>query len=80
MSLYQHHRLILWIDLYPVESHFRKNALVKLLYQLSVLQIIIYGGIFLFMHDVRGAVIALAACSVFILLFMNGYVKRKLAM
>ena len=80
MSLYQHHRLILWIDLYPVENHFRKNALVKLLYQLSVLQIIIYGGIFLFMHDVRGAVIALAACSVFILLFMNGYVKRKLAM
>ncbi|PAV29291.1 ABC transporter permease [Virgibacillus profundi] len=78
MTLYQHHRTIMWLDLYPVESSIRQKAVVKLLFQLTFLQAVLFSLLFLVMQAYLGFVIALAAGIAFNYLFINGYVKRKL--
>src|SRR5699024_3758123 len=47
MTLYNHHRTVMWLDLYPVEKTVRQQALLKLLLQLAVLQSILFAFIFL---------------------------------
>ncbi|MBP1968987.1 ABC-2 type transport system permease protein [Virgibacillus natechei] len=78
MTLYHHHRTIMWLDLYPVNDTLRYNALLKFLFELTLLQTILYSLLFLVMQDYVGFVIALASGTAFTFLFINGYVRRKL--
>lgn len=79
MTIYQHHRTVIWLDIYPVSIQERKQAVLKWLYQLTFTQIIIFALLFLVIGDYLGAVITLAAGALFTYLFIAGYVKRKLA-
>ncbi|MEN2767711.1 ABC transporter permease [Ornithinibacillus xuwenensis] len=79
MTLYQHHRTIIWLDLYPVEIEHRRSALLKWLFQLAFLQLFIFSIIFLFIQAYLGFAITLGAGLVFTYGFINGYVKQKLA-
>lgn len=79
MTLYEHHRTITWLDLYPVEVKDRRKAMLKIIYQLSFLQTVIYALLFLAGGAYLGFGLALLAGSVFTLLFVNGYVKGKFA-
>ncbi|MFD1850010.1 ABC transporter permease [Oceanobacillus bengalensis] len=77
MTLYHHHRTNMWIDLYPVELDRRKEAIVKLLYQLGFIQIILFSLLILLTQEYIGFIVALAGGLVFNVAFINGYVKRK---
>lgn len=78
MTLYQHHRTVMWLDLYPVDFRWRKDALVKIIYQLTLLQAILFALLFLIMQLYAGFLIALVAGIAFTFVFINGYIKRKL--
>ncbi|WP_047982496.1 ABC transporter permease [Ornithinibacillus contaminans] len=78
MTLYQHHRVIMWLDLYPVEKESRKRALMKWLYQLAIVQTILFSIVFLIIQSYLGFVSTLAAGLLFSYVFINGYVKQKL--
>lgn len=78
MTLYQHHRTILWLDLYPVSLQIRQQSLLKLLLQLSIVQVILFTAVFIVMGIYIGAMITFAGGIIFSWLFVDGYVKRKL--
>lgn len=78
MTLYQHHRTTMWLDIYPVGKDFRQQALIKLLYQLTLFQTVLFSLLFLIMQEYAGFIIALVSGTVFTFLFINGYVKHKL--
>ncbi len=78
MTLYHHHRTVVWLDLYPVDLSWRKEALVKIIYQLTIFQAILFALLFLVMQLYLGFIIALVAGVLFTVGFMNGYIKRKL--
>lgn len=79
MALYQHHRTIMWIDLYPIVQKIRQQSLLKLLLQLSILQTGLFSIVFLVIGEYLGAIAAFIGGSLFAVLFIQGYVKQKLA-
>ncbi|MFC3040677.1 ABC transporter permease [Virgibacillus xinjiangensis] len=78
MALYQHHRTMMWLDIYPVEVELRRQAVVKLLYQLTLGQVILFSLLFLAQQEYTGFVLTLVGGGLFTYLFMNGYVKKKI--
>ena len=78
MTLYNHHRTIMWLDLYPVEAAVRQNALLKWLFQLTLIQAILFAVLFLVIQSYIGFLIAIVGGIIFNFLFINGYVKKKL--
>lgn len=79
MTLYQHHRTVMWLDLYPVDISIRRKALTKLLFQLTLVQTILFSLLFLVMQVYLGFIVAFAGGVLFNYLFINGYVKKKIA-
>jgi len=78
MSLYQHHRTVMWLDIYPVELSVRKKALIKWLIQLGLLQAFLFSLLFIVLKLYLGFVLALVGGIAFVYLFVHGYVKTKL--
>jgi|SRR5690625_836591 len=78
MTLYHHYRTNMWLDIYPVHPSFRKQAIIKWLFQLTLIQVIIFSIIFLSIQAFVGFITVLVAGTIFNYLFTNGYVKRKL--
>lgn len=78
MTIYQHHRTNIWLDIYPVEAKPKQQAVMKLLYQLSIGQAVIFSLVFLFTQAYIGFAITLLGGILFNFLFINGYVKAKL--
>lgn len=78
MALFQHHRTIMWIDIYPVDTSIRQKALLKWLMQLAVIQTIIYVIILLLGMYMIAAAMVLVAGLLFSYIFIQGYGKRRL--
>ncbi|MFZ3580256.1 ABC transporter permease [Virgibacillus sp. DJP39] len=78
MTLYHHHRTIMWLDLYPVDHKWRRQAVLNWLLQLGIVQTIIFAVVFLPLQEYTGAAITLVGGLLFNYLFINGYVKSKL--
>lgn len=78
MTLYQHHRTIMWLDIYPVEKLDRQRAMTKIIYQLSLVQTILFALLFVFMQEYLGFILAIVFGVLFTVVFVNGYVKKKL--
>lgn len=78
MTLWNHHRTIAWLDLYPISVEPRKRALLNWLLQLMIIQTVIFGVLFALMGNYLGLVIVLSIGSLFSILFVYGYVKKKL--
>jgi ABC-2 type transport system permease protein len=79
MTLYQHHRTIMWLDIYPVEVEYRKHALIKWIVQLAIIQTVLYAVVFLLTQIYIGSLVTLVGGILFTYLFTNGYIKRKIA-
>ncbi|GAA0596212.1 ABC transporter permease EcsB [Virgibacillus siamensis] len=79
ITLYHHHRTVMWLDLYPVALKVRQQSLLKLLFQLTLLQTIIFTVLLLGMGEWLGALLVLAAGITFNYIFQNRYVKKKIA-
>ncbi|MGJ9459332.1 ABC transporter permease [Oceanobacillus sp. CF4.6] len=78
MTLYQHHRTNMWLDLYPVDNIYRKEAVLKIIYQLSGIQVLIFSLLFLLLGEFVGFILAFAAGVLFTVTFVNGYIKSRL--
>src|SRR5690625_483746 len=78
VTLYDHYRTIVWIDLYPVVKKLRQESLINLLFQLSVVKTIIFAILFIVTKHFLGFLLALAAGLIFSFLFIKGYLNRKI--
>ncbi|CQR47035.1 Bacterial ABC transporter protein EcsB [Paraliobacillus sp. PM-2] len=78
MTIWHHHRTILWIEIYPISHVLRQQAVVKLLQQLLILQTLLFAGVFVIHQNIVGAFVMLAGGLLFTMLFLHGYVKKKL--
>ncbi|MDC3413756.1 ABC transporter permease [Aquibacillus sp. 3ASR75-11] len=78
MTLWQHHRTVAWLDLYPIHIKSRQAALIKWLFQLMLVQTFLFGLLFLLMKLFTGLVIVWLAGALFSYLFIHGYVKKSL--
>lgn len=78
MTLYQHHRTVIWLDLYPVDGKWRQRALVKWLFSLMGMQTVLFTIVMLVQSAFTGAGVVLAGGFVFNYVFIKGYVERKL--
>ncbi|TMN23035.1 ABC transporter permease [Lentibacillus cibarius] len=78
VTLYYHHRTVMWLDLYPVSLDVRQRSLVKLLYSLALIQTVLYTILFVVMQEWIGALAMIAIGMLFIFAFIRGYVYRKI--
>lgn len=78
ITLYQHYRTNIWLDLYPIKIEERRRAVTKWLFQLTFLQTALYAITFLVMQSYVGFLLILVGGTLFNLFFMNGYVKQRL--
>ncbi|UOQ43502.1 ABC transporter permease [Halobacillus salinarum] len=78
MTLWNHHRTIVWLDLYPLKGEWRETALLKLLRQLLFFQTFLFGLIFVFQWNLLGLLFVWGGGVLFSAAFVQGYVKQKL--
>ena len=78
MTIWNHHQTIAWLDLYPVKKEWRKQALIRWLSQLLLVQVFLFGLLFLFAGSTAGMALVWAGGALFSLVFINGYVKKRL--
>ncbi|WP_042224555.1 ABC transporter permease [Oceanobacillus manasiensis] len=78
MTIYQHHRTNIWLDIYPVDVKPKRQAVLKLLYQLSIGQAVIFSLVFLLIQAYTGFITTLLGGILFNILFIQGYVRGKL--
>ncbi|WP_077623127.1 ABC transporter permease [Sediminibacillus massiliensis] len=78
MTLWQHHRTTVWIDLYPVKKEWRQNAVIGWLLRLLLFQTLLFCLLFIILGNLTGMIIVLAGGLLFSYLFVHGYVKKRL--
>lgn len=78
VTLYHHHRMNMWLDLYPVPEKNRQVEFLKFLIKLTMIQTIIYSLIFIVLLDIQGFIFMLVGGSLFTYSFNNYFVKNKL--
>ncbi|ENH96028.1 ABC-type transport system permease [Gracilibacillus halophilus YIM-C55.5] len=78
VPLFNHHRLIVWVDLYPIRFHERKKAVKVWITQLIAVQTVLFVLLLLFSDSVQAGV--LVAITSAVLLFGAGpiYLNQKL--
>ncbi|MFS0752233.1 ABC transporter permease [Oceanobacillus sp. 1P07AA] len=77
MSLYQHHRTNIWLDIYPVPQHLKIDAVLSIIRQLGIIQAILFSLLFLFLGDWLGFVIMMIVGVIFTITFTQGYIRGK---
>lgn len=78
MTLYDHYRTIIWVDLYPVEKKVRQQSLIKFLFQLSIVKTILFSLLFLIDELYVGFIYALGIGIAFTFFFVKGYVNKRI--
>src|SRR5690625_7773483 len=77
VTLYDHYRTIIWVDLYLVVSVIRQESLVQLLIQLTVIKTIIFSILFLITTYFASFILVLAICILFTFFFVRVFFERK---
>ncbi|GGF15958.1 ABC transporter permease [Halobacillus andaensis] len=78
MSLWNHHRIIVWLDLYPVKKEWKQQAMLTFLKQLMLFQTILFTLLFLIQWNLSGVLIVAAGGTLFTYIFIQSYVKPRL--
>lgn len=78
MTLWNHHRTIAWLDLYPVKKEWKEKAILQWLQQIMLFQTFLFGLLFVFQWNPTGLVLVWIGGSIFSYLFIQNYVKKKL--
>ncbi|WP_226038031.1 ABC transporter permease [Aquibacillus saliphilus] len=78
MTLWQHHRTIAWLDIYPIKQKWRTKAMISWLSRLMIIQTFLFGLLFLFLGNITGLFIVWFGGTLFSYLFIQGYVKKRL--
>lgn len=79
ISLWQHHRTLLWVDLYPISRKVKEQNFIKWLEKLMMVQTCIFAILILVFGEWLGVLIVLIGGAAFSYMFIHGYVKKKLA-
>lgn len=79
MTLYNHHRTIIWLDIYPLDANDKKRAFIDLIMRLGIIQTVLFAVLFLVLQLYLGFAISLAGGLLFVYLFVQYYIKRKIA-
>lgn len=77
-TLYHHHRTNVWIDLYPLTSESRLKAVLKLLMQLAVLQVVCFSIVLIVLTQWIAFFMVLIGGVMFSYVFIYTYTKNKL--
>lgn len=77
-TLYHHYRTNIWIDLYPIEIKHRQHALKKWLFQLTLIQTILFSLLFLILKLHLYSLLTFIGGIVFSIIFIKLYVEKKI--
>lgn len=78
MTLWNHHRTVAWIDLYPVPLQVRQQSLLKWLLTLLIVKTLILGLAFVTLQLYTALVIVIAGGAIFSYAFVFFYIKKRL--
>ncbi|MCA1012090.1 ABC transporter permease [Halobacillus halophilus] len=78
MTLWNHHRTNIWLDLYPIKKEWKQGALLDWLRQIMLFQTFVFGVLFIIQWNLLGLLIVWIGGSAFSIAFIQGYVKQKL--
>ncbi|WP_077617148.1 ABC transporter permease [Bacillus sinesaloumensis] len=78
ITLWRHHSLKIWVQLYPVNEASKQASYLKFLFQLLVVQSIIFTVTVLLTTEIATTLILLVAGLVFVYLFVFSYTKGKI--
>src|SRR5690625_3494536 len=79
LTLYRHHRTIMWLDLYPIGLEERQRSFFRLLYTLIGVKIAVFTLVFLgTTGDIVYFLMTLGLSLLFTVIFYNGYAKRQI--
>lgn len=78
MTLWNHHRTIAWMDLYPLRQEWRQQAVLKWLLMLMLFQTFLFGLLFIIQWNLLGLVLVWGGGAVFSWLFTQSYIKPRL--
>ncbi|UFU00493.1 ABC transporter permease [Radiobacillus kanasensis] len=78
-TLWQHHRTVAWIDLYPIPKNVRQQSFITWLLQLMIANTFVFGLVFLLIESWIGVAVIWLGGSIFSYLFVHGYVRKQLA-
>ena len=78
ITLYQHFRTHMWLDLYPVEIVVRRRSVMNLLITLAAIQVVLFTVLLLIKGLFIWSLGMLVGGLLFMVAFFLGYVKRKL--
>ncbi len=78
MTLWNHHRTIQWIDIYPVSKESRKKALLHFLLGLMIVQTIIFGIVMFVFTTWQYMLYLWLIGGIFSILFVEYYAKSRL--
>lgn len=78
ISLFFHHRLNIWLDLYPIGRETQQSAFLALTMKLTIVQTVLLASVFLLQGYVAGFFLAFAIGTLFNYGFHHLYVKKRL--
>jgi ABC-2 type transport system permease protein len=78
MTLWNHHRTLQWLDIYPVSKEMRKKSLLQFLLQLMLVKTFILGLFMLIAASWQEMLILWAVGGAFSFVFVEMYVKQRL--
>ncbi|GEN30722.1 ABC-2 type transport system permease protein [Cerasibacillus quisquiliarum] len=78
MTIYRHHRVNIWLDIYPISEENRKQALLRLIIKLGLLQTVIFTIVTLFLQNYFLTGIMFIVGVIFSYGFVYFYMKEKL--
>src|SRR5699024_3234555 len=78
MTLFNHYRTKLWMDIYPTNETMKMRAIMKLMSNLAFAQTILYTLVLFGTFHYEESLLMLVIGIGFVYLFMNKYVKKKL--
>lgn len=77
MTIWHHHRTLLWIDLYPISMELRQKGLIRWVQTLLFIQVIWFSIVFAIMEIWHSVALIGVIGIVFILAFPPSYLKSK---
>ncbi|MFS0865441.1 ABC transporter permease [Fredinandcohnia sp. 179-A 10B2 NHS] len=77
ITLWRHHSLKIWVQLYPVNEEAKLSSYLQLLFSLLIVQCLLYTVILLFTLELGFSILLLVAGILFVYVFVYLYVKAK---
>ncbi|TGB05288.1 ABC transporter permease [Halobacillus salinus] len=78
MTLWNHHRTIAWLDIYPLKKEWKQQAVIQWLVRILLFQTFLFGLLFILQWNIIGLVAVWGGGAVFSFAFVNLYVKPRL--